>query len=416
MLIPLGQPLGQTVEANGDSWYRVRLGSTTYRLTGPQAEVWLAAHLTRPSAETGIDRALLATMDMAAVGVSDPLAEVDLLIALGLLVELDLIDREAVQAFSEQFRLQALQLSIGNSPTMPESYTLMAGQATTTVDAVMHRIVASCSVFEDIRTMCFAESGALIEREQTEPFGDPEQLIFYVLLRLHVALAAHAVFVDLAHDMTGRRQQQAAAREIELGTDPNDETPLGVYAVGYCAGAVFDGADLRSFSVVVGHGWLELQGPEELATWTAAHGVVVEDGADDSLAAICGLARELGATLPIFDIDALAERGLVAEIIGGKELVEFAANHRLQWLQVGIGNTSAEPGMYALGPTPDGPLMTLTEREFAVWRDAPLRWSLLAAANDAGMAGSVAELRDYLRFVQQLCAVRAAYIGRAVSG
>lgn len=426
VLLPLGQPLGSIVELDGGAHLRVRLGGEIYRLDEPSAVMWRTLHRPRPGTSRGIDRGLLQTLDLSALGVPDPTAQVELLLDLGLAVELALTAPEVRQAFADGYRLLPLQNVLGNTESELGDFALLAGgtHRTVVVDAALRDVLIYGPRESDLYGTCYVRSGAFAAAEDLAELAEPDAFVEHVLSHVHALLDVHAAYFDLAITPDGDERARAARLDpASLLTGPGDgrrdddqrddgDDDQGIYAVGFLAGARRMWLGLQSVNIRVAGQELELANDEAWLLWTAAHGVADGAGIDDREQAICDAARAAGAPSPIFDLDDQQQRGMVVRPDGASGLVEFAATHRLEPLLCGIGNTASDPATYRLGITEEQPLIELSEEEHAVWRDAHLSASLLDAAHAAGRAGSAADLREYLRVVQVLSLRRAAYIDR----
>ncbi len=407
--MPLGQPLGEHRDADDERYLQVRLGGDIHRLDASAGALWSALHHTRPGTSRGIDRGLLPALDLADRGVADPQRDLELLLDLGLVVELATAAPDQRLAFAESYRLLPLQTVLGNSETDLERFALVAGaQQTVTVDAAMREVLVYAPRAADLYATCFVRSGAIGAAEGFESLGEPEAMVEHTLAAVHPLLAAHAAYFDVAIDAqadaeaAGRRCDPAS---VDVGEEHRGGT--GIFPVGYQAGATYVWLGLESVRVRVGPAELELANEQAWLLWTAAHGVATADGIDDSEQAICDSAKAAGARSPIFDLDDQQQRGLVARPEGYAGLVELAATHRLEPLLAGLGEA---PDGQLLGGDPGRPVTVLNAEQYAVWRDAHLSASLLDAAYAAGRAGSARDLREYLRLVQLLLLRRAAYL------
>lgn len=414
-LLPVGQPLGKVIEPDGAAYYQVRLGTQVFRLEMREAVVWLALHAHRPGSTRGIDRGLLHQLDLADRGVSDPTEDLELLLDLGLVVELDLADDATRRTFAESFRMVALQTVLGNTEQDLDAFTLIAGsQPTVRVDAAIRDVVTHSVRHFDLHGACYVRSGSLGAWPDTAALSDPDTLLEHVTRHLPMLLAVNAVYLDVTVDPTAARSAYEASqdRAVTMPTTDDDTTAYGLYAVGYPAGARYVSLGLESVNVRLGGQELELASAEAWIAWSAAHGVADGDGVDDSEEAIVQSARSAGAPAPVHDLDEQTTRGLIAQPDGDRELVAFAAGHRLEALMAGLGNTTDDPQQYWLGVNDDNLITKVPAAAYDIWRAAPLSWTLLDAAHAADRAGSVAQLREYLGDVQLLCLRRAAYIDR----
>ena len=413
LLIPVGQPLGAITERGEPTYYHVRLGTTIHRLELPEATVWLLLHSARPGTSRGMDRGLLAQVDLSERGVDDVAGELEHLLDLGLVIELPPGDKTAQTAFATSYRLLPLQFSIGNTPDDLDSFVLVAGQQPTTrVDLPMLRTLATGLRAPSLAIACYTESGGIAVTLEDSRFDDPDYLAEHLVRSLHGVLGVHGAYLDLAIDLDTDAAAPQGGKPAEVTDDEVTES-YGVYARGYLEGARYIWLGLEGVIVALGGRELELKDEAAWFTWTAAHGVAAGDGVDDSIDAICASAREAGAPQPIFDVDDLTARQLIKQPQTSAELIELAAGNRLHPLLAGIGTGAEGGGDHQLGIDPERPVTTLPADAYEVWRTAPLSRTLLHAAHAAGRAGTVSELREYLRIVQLLCLRRAAFIDAA---
>lgn len=413
VLVPVGQPLGKILEPDGAAYYQIRLGADIFRLEMPEAVVWLALHGQRPGTTRGIDRGLLRELDLRERGVADPGPHLEVLLDLGLVIELDHSDPQSRRTFGESYRMLVLQTAVGNSAADPDGYTLTAGaQPTITVDAALLDVLTYSPLHNDLADLSYVRSGPIGTEPEATALADPDALLEYLLGRLPLLLSVNAVYLDSAIDPDAARvaYQASLERPAAVPVSDDDSTPYGLYAVGYQAGARYIWLGLEAVRVRIGYRQHELADEQAWAVWAAAHGVDDGQGVDDSEESICDSAARAGSLSPVHELDSQTERGLVVQPDGDRGLVEFASGHRLEALLAGLGNLADSPGTYYLGIDDDNLITAVPESAYQVWRDAPLSWSLLDAAYAAGRAGSVHELRDYLREVQLLCLRRAAYI------
>lgn len=412
ILVPVGQPLGVVVEDDGSTYLRVRIGPEIHRLDESSASMWNALHRTRPGTDRGIDRGLLAAVRPAAV--TDPDREVDLLLDLGLVVEVAVSAPEVRQAFGDSYRLLPLQEILGNSDGEQHAHSLVAGgtHRTLAIDTPLRDVLIYAPREDDLYGTCYVRSGALAADEEWSRLSDPDAYLEHVLQHVHPLLERHAAYFDLALEPSPPRVHTAKAGDpgAELGApeaiedDSEDEC---LFAVGYPSGARYMWLGLESVNIRVGDDELELATDQAWLVWLAAHGKVDGLTVDDSEQTICAMARDAGVPAPIFEVDDQQLRGMVVRSGIGPELFQFAATHRLEPLLCGLGNSADEPDRYVLGIDPENPLVDLSAEQYAVWRDAHLSASLLDAAR---AAEDTIDLRQYLRVVQHLSVRHAAYI------
>lgn len=411
--MPVGQPFGTIHEPDGAAYYRVRLGVDIFRLEMPEAIVWLALHRAQPGGTECITRAQFVGLDLSALGVTEPLPCLELLLDLGLVIEFDPNHGEWSRVFAESYRMLTLQTFNGNHPDFPDHYLLEAGtHPTIAIHRPMWQIVAYAPRFGTLKGVCVAQSGVIGAEPETAELGDPATLASYVLGQVGVLLEAHAICFDVAilPEDIDRVYGAWMERPREVAMTEDDTTPYGLCAIGYPLGQQFMWLGLEDVRVRVGLQALSLRNAKATAVWSTAHGVVIGQTVDDSEKAICAAVRQAGVFAPIHHLDDQTERGLIAQPEGDRELVEFAVNHRLEALLAGIGNTRRDPDTYILGVDRETLICSLPARAFHVWQNAPLSGTLLDAAYSDGRAGTAEELRGYLRDVQLVCARRAGYI------
>ncbi|WP_106848866.1 hypothetical protein [Blastococcus sp. Marseille-P5729] len=411
VLIPLGQPLGKIFESDDEAHYQVRLGSEVYRLSMAEAAVWLQLHAARPGTLRGMDRGLLAALDIDR-GAIDSSRGLELLLELGLVAEVQLGLPVARDSFAEAYRLLPLQTCIGNSEEASDVFTLAAGdQRTVGVDAVLRQVLVSGPTEASLDSCCDILSGALSVAPETAELGTGQALVEFVLGRVHGPLSAHACYFDRAIELSlatadAARESSATA---QVTVDEDDRTEYGTYGVGYLAGARHGRFGLTGIDVRLGREMAELPDVASWLTWSYAHGFYEDGRLQDDPAQIIEAAGRAGVDAAAGHLRHLSNTGLVQQP-DGAEVIEMAATHRFEPLLAGIGATPDEPGTFYLGVNADQVVTALTDAEYEVWRSAHLSESLLLAAKDAGRADSVADLVDYLRDVQALTVKRAGYL------
>ncbi|MCZ2823439.1 MULTISPECIES: hypothetical protein [unclassified Modestobacter] len=205
-----------------------------------------------------------------------------------------------------------------------------------------------------------------------------------------------------------------------------------VFPVGHPMGAFHQHRGEPPSYWVVRLGWdSPLLGDQTTAdVWTLTHGVPsrVQDGMPWTRTAVRQAAEEAGVPDCDLVLDALIERGLVAELLPGSEpAAEFARTHRVQSLLLGLGEPPGRPGVDGIGllGTPASALVGPATYEF--WQWAHL-WPTLAdaAVGLAEMAGQApdpdpadtdpaAVLDRSFRELHRLLSGNAVYLDRSLA-
>lgn len=411
VLIPLGQPLGKIFGPGGSARYQVRLGDEVYPLEMPEAAVWLQLHSARPGTLRGMDRGLLAALDIDRGAVDSELS-LELLLELGLVAEVPLGSMTARSTFADGYRLLPLQTCIGNSQDAGDVFVLMAGdQRTVGIDAVMRQVLATGPTEGSLASTCNILSGALSVVPETSELGTEDALVEFVLGRVHGPLSAHGCYFDRAIAL---RVQPAAGDSGDAGIvaiAEDDDTEYGTYGIGYLAGARYGRFGLTGIDVRLGREMVELPDRASWLTWTYAHGVDESGRIVDAPDRIIDAATKSGVEAAHGHLRHLTNAGVVVQP-DGDEILEMAASHRVEPLLAGLGAPPDEPGTYYLGVNADEIVVALTGEEYELWRSAHLSESLLEAATAAGRAGTVDDLVGFLRVIQSLTVKRAAYLDR----
>lgn len=193
--------------------------------------------------------------------------------------------------------------------------------------------------------------------------------------------------------------------------------------IGHDLGALYSGGTERRHQVRAGLDLAELTGAEA-TVWLLAHGL--DDQDRPTRQSVIRAAERLGqdpAEAALIVDRLLADRLLVAIDPDDEATVEFAQQHQLVPLLLGLGPDPEEPSMQNIGVI-NQPLVQVSTAVYDVWCWAHLAPHLWAGCHDAAevarMAGiTTTEERDprevlvgVLRSVHGLLSVRAAYLDR----
>jgi len=162
--------------------------------------------------------------------------------------------------------------------------------------------------------------------------------------------------------------------------------------------------------------------------WTLAHGRPdLVASTPWTRSALCRAAREAGVEDPEPVLDALLERGLLAEVRPGAESATFADTHRVQSLLLGLGELPDSPGLDGVGLLGMPALARVPLDTYEFWQWGHLWPTLTEAA--AGLAEMAAQspvaapqetdppqvLARVLRQLHQLLAVGAVYLDQSLA-
>jgi hypothetical protein len=211
---------------------------------------------------------------------------------------------------------------------------------------------------------------------------------------------------------------------------PADGEPL-VLPLGHAMGPFHQHRGAPPAYWVVRLGWDSPLLPDQATAdvWALAHGrrdrVVATPWTRTEL---CRTACEAGVQAPGPVLDALIDRGLVAEVEPGTEsAAEFAGTHRVQSLLLGLGELPDERGADGIGLLGMPPLARVSLGTYEFWQWGHL-WPTLTeaagglaemAAQSPGHAPEEADppqvLERILRELHQLLAVGAIYLDRSLA-
>jgi hypothetical protein len=208
---------------------------------------------------------------------------------------------------------------------------------------------------------------------------------------------------------------------------PGTGGPL-VFPLGHAMGPFHQHRNAPPAYWVVRLGWDSPLLPDRATAdvWELAHGRV--DAGPWSRGDVCRAAREAGIDDPGPVLDALIDRGLVAEVDPGTaSAAEFAATHRVQSLLLGLGELPDERDLDGIGLLGMPPLARVSQDTYEFWQWGHL-WPTLAEAAEglAEMAGQSPGhapeeadpprvLERILRELHQLLSVGAVYLDRSLA-
>ena len=199
-----------------------------------------------------------------------------------------------------------------------------------------------------------------------------------------------------------------------------------VFPIGHAMGPFHQHRDAPPAYWVVRLGWDSPLLPDQATAdvWALAHGRPDRvRAAPWTRTELCRAAWDAGVAAPDTVLDALLERGLVAEVVPGTESsAEFAATHRVQSLLLGLGELPDQPGLDGIGLLGMPALARVPLATYEFWQWGHL-WPTLAEAA-AGLAEMAAHspghpseeadpghvLDRMLRELPQLLAARAVYL------
>jgi hypothetical protein len=170
--------------------------------------------------------------------------------------------------------------------------------------------------------------------------------------------------------------------QADAGGDAVTEALL--LPIGHLLGAHYPrpGSTAHTQQVRVGPESVEID-DARFTAWALAHGLPGRAAEDlwtrralEELAVAQGIGDLSGAV-----DDLLADR-LLVEVGTGEEMVEFARQHRLLPLVLGLGNSSAEPEVWSVGLLGQ-PIATMTSPLFDLWEWSGLAPDLWAACESA---------------------------------
>ncbi|TDO57303.1 hypothetical protein EV651_11127 [Kribbella sp. VKM Ac-2571] len=162
----------------------------------------------------------------------------------------------------------------------------------------------------------------------------------------------------------------------------------------------------------------------QYAVWALAHGSphAVEKQITWQRDSIVQLARHAGVADAANLVQELTGLGLLAEFrLDSDEAIDFAQRHQLTPLMLGLGNTAAEPGRFAIGFLGQ-PVLHVDFAVYDLWQWSAMDDTLWAVCRSAaGVAGRTDEdrpggvdaeklLAGFLPALHPLLLVNAAYV------
>lgn len=169
-----------------------------------------------------------------------------------------------------------------------------------------------------------------------------------------------------------------------------------VFPIGHCIGTYYDlPVSMDHFHQVrVGPDAVRLS-DEQFAVWGLAHGT--PDREPDrpwDRQAVVDTARRVGVTDPETVFAGLLDDGLLATTVPGSEAaVDFARRYRLVPLMLGLGNSSEEPRLYAVG-LPGRPLVQMMSSVYDLYEWAHMERDLWAACRAAAETAGRVDITD----------------------
>lgn len=194
-----------------------------------------------------------------------------------------------------------------------------------------------------------------------------------------------------------------------------------IFPIGHCLGTHYFGGDPDDHvqQVRLGGEIVELT-DHEFAVWSLAHGLADEPDADPGhwdRASVEEAFADSGISNAAELVDQLLTRGLLAEVdVDSPAAADFARQHRLLPLHLGLGNSAKYRTMFAAGTT-EQPLVGMTRTLYDMWLWAHLAPNLLAACEDRATPDSpdsLGLLTAVLSTMHSLLAPSAACLDLAV--
>ncbi|WP_157630450.1 hypothetical protein [Kribbella catacumbae] len=194
-----------------------------------------------------------------------------------------------------------------------------------------------------------------------------------------------------------------------------------IFPIGHCLGTHYSGGDPDDHvqQVRLGGEIVELT-DHEFAVWSLAHGLVDEPevvpGPWDR-ACVEDAFADSGVSNAAELVDQLLTRSLLAEVdVDSPAAADFARQHRLLPLHLGLGNSAKYSTMFAAGTT-EQPLVGMTKTLYDMWLWAHLAPNLLAACEERATSDSpdaLGLLTAALTTMHSLLAPSAACLDLAV--
>lgn len=163
---------------------------------------------------------------------------------------------------------------------------------------------------------------------------------------------------------------------------------------------------------------------KQVSIWTLAHGTpdAAENEAPWHRAAVESVARASGIDDAPDTIDQLIGLGLLVEVERGTNgELDFANNHRLVPLMLGLGSVPDEPGLFGIGFL-NQPILQVTHPIYDLWQWSTMDdslWATCEGAADAARRGGITDesatdpaqlLTGFVGALHGLLLARAAYL------
>jgi hypothetical protein len=195
LLLPIGHGLGPIGDPAGARLQRVRLGARIFTLDGPGFGVWALAHGAPHRSDDRVWGRGSVLGRARELGLPDPAAQLETLLADGLLVEVTPGDG-SVAAFAARHRLVPLMLGLGNTAEEPDVYRIgLPGRPIVAVGAALYEFYGWSHLDPALAVAC--EFAAERER-RSDPDGAPTAVADALLATIHALLAPNAAYLDQA--------------------------------------------------------------------------------------------------------------------------------------------------------------------------------------------------------------------------
>lgn len=177
------------------------------------------------------------------------------------------------------------------------------------------------------------------------------------------------------------------AMPVTLNAGDSLVVPLGHYTGAFYPAV---GAPLKYHNLRVGMRTAQLPDESRFDTWAVLHGPTDREGVVWNRSEAAATATELGVANFGNILEELLELGVAAEVtVGTPGAVEFARNHRVQSLMVGLGHDLAAPDEYGIGLLPFTVVVKVPYFTYAVWQwghAAPSLWHLCSGLAEVAQA------------------------------
>jgi hypothetical protein len=180
-----------------------------------------------------------------------------------------------------------------------------------------------------------------------------------------------------------------------MSTNATHAEPL-IVPIGHYVGAFFHtpGSPEHYQQVRVGADLRRLT-DEQFRVWGLAHGLLdqLDDGPWTRSAVLAAAAQAAVDGAESIVVELLADGTLVEVAPGTAGAVEFARQHRLVPLMLGLGNSPQEPWLYSVG-FPDQPIVKMVSVLYDLWEWAHLDTDIWAACHGAAKTAQRAGITD----------------------